>query len=94
MNQKSETPQQHAVVHTPGLWEYQLTESVQTGLDKLITSPVRPVGWAYSAVDARLMAAAPELLKALKWIMQAAATDSPEMWSYASAAIRKAESVE
>ena len=41
--------------------------------------------------NARLIAAAPELLKALKWIIEDAATDSPEMWGFAFKAIDKAE---
>ena len=41
--------------------------------------------------NARLIAAAPDLLAALKWVNEQAVEDSPAMWSAVSEAIRKAE---
>lgn len=78
--------------HTLGPWEHEATEQVQSGLSHMIIGPVNnPIGWAYRAGDAKLMAASPELFAALKWIMRSAAKDDPLMWSYAIDAIKKAE---
>ncbi len=53
--------------HTPGPWIAEQTERVETGLDIIIKNKVeKVVGWAYRPSDARLIAAAPEMLEALK----------------------------
>ena len=54
--------------HTPGKWEVRETEPVDTGLDKLVRVKGRnkPIAWAYALGDARLIAAAPDMLEALE----------------------------
>ncbi len=50
-------------------YHYELTEPVDTGLDKIIKDENgKAVGWAYSTYDAVIMASAPELLDALEAI--------------------------
>jgi hypothetical protein len=47
-------------------------------------------GDVYVRADARLIAAAPDLLKALKRVNREAARDEPAMWAEVTAAIAKA----
>jgi len=54
---------------TPGPWKHEVTEATQAGLDHVIDGPHVPVAWAYRADDARLIAAAPDLLEACKAAM-------------------------
>lgn len=87
--------------HTPGPWEitehdgkFLLTKDVPV----MIGDPI-PVGVAYTKADAHLIAAAPDMLAALKEIeRQRLGTDqgtlrvrSDRMWEIATAAIAKAE---
>ncbi len=52
--------------HTPGPWEWEQTERVDTGLDVIIISEgAKGVGWVYNIDDARLISAAPEMLEYL-----------------------------
>lgn len=80
------------VTHTPGPWFV-----ASNGLNKVATitnttaiyADQMPTEFSISA-DARLIAAAPELLAALQWVNRAAAEDSPQMWGAVSDAIAKA----
>jgi len=81
MNQKSETPQQHAVVHTPGPWAVERRWSNGCEIvPRIVCKPDddRGCGWIADIIgapylghestlpNARLIAAAPELLEACK----------------------------
>lgn len=95
--------------HTPGPWRIahpKLTGRRQEG-DRLIVGPDNEhVAEAFqyqshtltdskqSDANARLIAAAPDLLAALKWIERDCVNDTPEMWMAVKAAIAKTEGKE
>lgn len=59
--------------HTPGPWDYFATpqdHSMPFRIADLETAK-RTIGWAYVSRDARLMAAAPDLLEALESLLDA-----------------------
>ena len=59
--------------HTPGPWQYEITDETPNRLDIIIQASVggKDIGWNYTIPDgegeanARLIAAAPEMLEAL-----------------------------
>lgn len=70
--------------HTPGPW-YVGTRSAFTQEIEILAGPLRAVGSAYTEDDARVMAAAPKLLEALKQLlpeMRGLAIVSPLMQRY------------
>lgn len=81
------------VTHTPGPWgvNYSRFSEVRTADGAVIATCNKLSGLVNLQANARLIAAAPELLAALQWVMRAAAEDSPAMWSACSAAIAKAQ---
>jgi hypothetical protein len=61
--------------HTPGPWKSYNTEPVETELDIVIESQFSTIGWLYSGkenseANARLIAAAPDMLEALISVYQ------------------------
>jgi hypothetical protein len=87
--------------HTPGPWESIRQFSINGDQDHL-SYDIRPASWnagrlavvtegnAEPEPNARLIAAAPELLEALKLVRDNARDDSPEMWDKVNSAIAKA----
>jgi hypothetical protein len=85
--------------HTPGPWRYmQGTHSVYTVDGKAIALAYGPRGIAcgWRDANARLIAAAPDLLEALKRLCSHGTRDHAQIaadWDFARAAIAKAEGV-
>ena len=88
------------IKHTPGPWfthrEGFSTVYVEARIGGGLIQEVAACGptaegHEQQEANARLIAAAPDLLEALKWVQRAVVDDSPDMWASISSAIAKAE---